>query len=193
MNGLHCKCYSCTFTMQDKSNIPQKGFGSGVYLEHAIVSRLESDSIPHHVTDGNWLCTTSRPEVINADLKNSFDPSNTLFFLYTPSISSLGDLVCPASAVSASQHSKLFGAEFSLNDTLSQIGLDNCTNQAPGRDDQTKNILQGLVSAHPVYHSIVTYLHTNTGIYQPWAYATTFRDKRSLRPSPFSAGNHRCG
>ncbi|KAF3026640.1 hypothetical protein E8E14_014493 [Neopestalotiopsis sp. 37M] len=144
MNGLHCTCCRCT-SMQDEPNLPEGSLRSGYYPEHAITSRQEGHSFPYDVTNGHWLWKTSRPEVINADLKDSFDPSNTLFCLNTPSVSSLGDLVCPASAVSASQDSKLFGTEFSLlNGTLSQIGLDNCTNQAPGRDGQTKDISQGL-------------------------------------------------
>jgi hypothetical protein len=147
--------------MQDKPTPPKDHQHKHIDLdqEHAIASRQKSHSFPYDETNGHWLWKTSRPEVINANLKNSFDPSNTQFLLDLLSVSSLGDLVCPASAVSTSKHSKLFGAEFSLNDTLPHIALDcTYTNQAPGRDGQTKDISQGLVCTHPVSNSIDTYL-----------------------------------
>lgn len=143
MNGMHCKSCRCT-QMQDRPWLSMTDEGAS-FLEPLISPDFERSSFSRHPTDGHWLGRASRPEVIDVGLNNSQGLGKLRFQHDTPSISSMDDLVCSTSTVSASQLSKLHGTEFSFNDALSQNGLHSYTNQAPGRDGQS-DILEGLVS-----------------------------------------------
>ncbi|KAF7532876.1 hypothetical protein G7054_g7586 [Neopestalotiopsis clavispora] len=130
---------------EDKPRLPMADEGVSC-MESLIASGLESSSNPRHLTDRHWFGRASRLEVFDTDLNHSFDLGNSRFLPDTPSIASMGNLVCSTSAVSALPPSKLLEAESSFNDAPSQNGLHSSTYQAPRRDGEVEVICQGLAS-----------------------------------------------